>query len=385
MKMEFSTFNHKDIFNSKTYAILFIFCAYAFIFPFIIWTLDPSIPFSFNTLTDYIQRSFQHYPVSEIQADFTNILFIALALLCLIGLLLTKVKLVITPEKIYYSLFNIPLMTWVERKNIEYCQYATLKFQLNPIESFLTQYLTKIDIKNPKPKLYFFPLKNIQNTISLEHIEPEQRNQIKNLLKQHYHFQDDCPEIILDRTALNNIRQQELGTKVSPRIAFVLCSSIPISIVGMILTYYMPFFTITNYPSVPFIAVIWTAILIPSYIWIKKDIETFAFFGALIASFFITIGAYLFLIPTLHGYYTSKFGQTIDYPATLKEIQTKRQIWESDLDQSQFFFNKQHPSFVDYKKVGQKHVFTAKYHWHNYIFSHDAFINDKNTVQKKDR
>ena len=236
-----------------------------------------------------------------------------------------------------------------------------------------------------QPNLIFFPLRQSQLSIHFELLNQTQRTQAIQLLKQYYNFKDESTEIILDKNALTALRRKEFNIKISTRVLYILICCIPIGALGMYLTATAPFFTITNYPTLLVYLGIFGSILIPSYIWIKKDIATLSFTCAAIASSIVTLSAYTLLLPILHGYYTLHYGEQMDYPATLMKIEADQQIWQSEFNNKSFFLKKTHPTYVPYPSTNTMHIFTVQHHWHNYVFTHDAYLNDKNKDQKKDR
>ena len=140
MKTEFYIFNRSSYVKPLELLLVFIpLITLAFILPFFAWFFGQNQLFSGNTFLSFIQYTIQHYPIDQFQEETVQPALLAFALYLSFLLIIPKVKLVITPEKIYYGLFKIPLITVVKRNEIEYSQLATIKLKLNAIDHFFSQ------------------------------------------------------------------------------------------------------------------------------------------------------------------------------------------------------------------------------------------------------
>lgn len=380
IRMEFSIFKRNKIIGAPSLAILIYIIFTLFIFPFFTWFTKSHLPLSIHTIWQYIAYTLQHFPINKKQENDVQFIAILLMLYFVFLLIFPYIKLVVTPEKIFYRLFKIPIITLIKREHVEYAQIAKITLDLSKTRKFL--------FKNqiPKqPELYFFPLRNLQNVLDLKLFNQEQQQDFLTLLKQFYNFKSEPVEIQLTLKELQKLTSQQYQTNISPRIAYILISCIPIGAIGMYLTANSPFFFINNYPNVLLLTTIFIPLLIFSFIWIYQDIKTLAFFGALLSSFIVTIASYFFLFPVLHGYYTQKFGKSIEFKAKLIEINPREQVWQPLNGKDKFYISKKHPYYNNQLELNQGYNFPAHYHWHTYTINEKVFLTLLPIQNKKDR
>lgn len=379
MKHIFPMYQKEHFFNRYFWVTALLLIVFFFvIFPFLSWMFTTSQPFSMHLVGKFLHER----PFSEKQID--NLIFMSgySLVYIFIGVLRSQMKLVITPEKIYYMLFKIPLGTWVERQAIEYCQMAVLKPQMNKYQTFLNRPIFKTKLAQPQEKLYFFPLRNLQLDLGIEQLNEKDKTQVIELLKQYYNFQEDVREINLTSKEANALVQEQMNLNISPRIAYLLITSVLLGALAIFLEMKAPFLFFTNYPTFPVLCSIFILLLIPSFLWIRQDIKMLAFFGAILSSAFITIALAIFLLPILHAYYTQNFGKTTIYSAKLIEITEKNQVWQPSNGDKKFYIQKKSQKYNANLKPNQTYAFPAHYHWHNYTLSEDVFLNAKPLATK---
>ena len=73
------------------------------VLPFFDWFTTQTQPFSISSILNYLQYSLSHFPVSDQQARSLKFILLYLGIFILIQTLKPFFKLVIEPEKIYYS------------------------------------------------------------------------------------------------------------------------------------------------------------------------------------------------------------------------------------------------------------------------------------------
>lgn len=382
MKASFPLSYRKPFFNKYTIFVVFLlFIIIIFVFPFSLWFEKHAQPFSFSILVEYFKYNLNHFPISDKQANDLILLSFYLGIWVFLDLTLKMIQLVVSPEKIYYSFFNIPFRTAIERKNIDYCQFGLLKVTQNKFTSFLQRSIFNTKTVQPEEKLYFFPLKTLQLDLDISSLQEDKKIEFIQLLKQYYNFQEGVQEISLSAKEVNTIMREQININISPRIAYLLMASVPIGGLGMFLAAQAPFLFFTDYPTFPVFCSIFLLIFIPSFLWIRKEIEQLAFLGAMISSFFITIALYAFLLPIVHSYYTANFGTEINYSAKLIEVSSKQQVWQPSNGDDKFYISKNYPKYNPNLQVQQTYVFPAHYHWHNYTLSENVFLEAQ--AQKK--
>ena len=383
MKATFPLSYRKPFFDKYTiFMILILFILIIFVFPFFSWFAKLSQPFSLPIVMEYLKYNLHHFPISEQQADDLVFLSIYIGLYVAIDLIIRATRLTITPEKIYYSLFTFPIATIIERKNIDYCQLGILKVTQNKLTTFLQRSIFNVKIAVPKENLYFFPLKTLQLDLDINRLQENKKIELIQLLKQYYNFQEEQDEIILTQQERQKLFNEQFNINISPRIAILLISSVPIGGLGMVLTAQAPFLFFTHYPTFPIFCSIFILLLIPSFLWIRKDIKVLAFFGALLSSALISIALCIFLLPILHSYYTVNFGKTTTYSAKLIEVSSKHQVWQPNNGDDKFYIRPQYAKYNPHLQVNQTYIFPAHYHWHNYTLSEDVFLNAKALTTK---
>lgn len=382
MKASFPLPYRKPFFNKYTIFVVFLlFIIIIFVFPFSLWFEKHTQPFSCSILVEYFKYNLNHFPISDKQLDSFFFFSLYIGVYIFIDLIHQATRLIISPEKIYYSFFNIPFRTAIERKNIDYCQFGLLKVTQNKFTSFLQRSIFNTKTVQPEEKLYFFPLKALQLNLDISSLQEDKKIEFIQLLKQYYNFQEGVQEISLSAKEANAIIREQININISPRIAYLLIASVPIGGLGMFLAAQAPFLFFTDYPTFPVFCSIFLLIFIPSFLWIRKEIEQLAFLGAMISSFFITIALYAFLLPIVHSYYTANFGTEINYSAKLIEISSKQQVWQPSNGDDKFYISKNYPKYNSNLQVQQTYMFPARYHWHNYTLSENVFLEAQ--AQKK--
>lgn len=380
MKAEFFIFPRKSMISWAALWLIVLFSlAIVFLFPFFKWFIDKAQPFSFNIFIEYLHHTLTHFPVSEKQSSDTRFILIYISIIVLIEVLKSFIKLKVTPEKIYYSCFNIPLGKFIQRKDVEYCQFTILHTPQQKWIAWLQRPIFKRVEQKKEAQLFFFPMKSNQYILKITHLSENEKLQLIQLLKQYYNFQEDIVTVTLSKKDLQNLMQAKIQTKISPRIAYLLISSIPIGIFGLYLNAQANFFYISNYPILFCLFIIFLLIFIPSFLWIQKDIQNMAFLGSILSSLFLTLSLTFFLLPILHSYYAFNFGIHKLIEVQLLSMDANGQKWLLLEDQQTFQILPKTPFYNPHVEINKIYEFPVYYHWNNYHFQH----NDLSKVQLK--
>lgn len=383
MKVTFPLSYRKPYLNKYTlFIMLLIFIGVVFVVPFFPWSIKLVQPFSFSILIEYLKYNFHHFPISDKQADDLVFISIYMGIYLIIDLIIRTIRLTVTPEKIYYSFFNIPFEAVIERQTIDYCQFGILEVTQGKFTTFLQRPIFNTKKAKPEEKLYFFSLKTLQLDLDISSLQEDKKSELIQLLKQYYNFKEGIQEITLTAQAQRNLFNEQFNINVSPRIVILLIASVPIGGLGMFLAAQAPFLFFTNYPSFLIFCSLFLLIFIASFFWIRQDIKQFAFLGAIFSSTFITIALSAFLLPIVHSYYTINFGQTTTYSAKLIEVSSKHQVWQPSNGDDKFYIRPQYPKYNPNLKANQTYIFPARYHLHNYTLSENVFLDAKPLAAK---
>ena len=366
------SFFDRYFWGTAIFLILFFFL----ILPFFTWMMSTTQPLNGASVGAFFQKYFH----SNKHIDDMVFGLIYCSMFIVFGLLRNHLKLVITPEKIYNTFLNLPIATIVERSSIDYCQMGIVHIEHTRLEKFFNRPLFKSKVTAPQTKLYFFPLRNLQLDLNFEHLNEQHQKQVIDLLRQYYHFQEGVQDIHLSSKEVNTLEQ--VNIKVSPRIAYLVILSVPLGALGIFLTVYTPFFFFTDYPTFLICSVLLIIFMIPSFVWIRQDIKTFAFGGALIASSFLSMALYACLLPVLHGYYTQHFRQITPYSAKLIESNAQHQVWQPINSDDKFYISPKSMIYNANLQVNQTYTWQARYHWHLYSFDQPAIFQAQKKTAK---
>jgi hypothetical protein len=374
MRTEFSIFKRKDLLIGKHGLVIFIYIIFfLFILPFFTWFRESTQAFNIQTIWQYIDYTSHNFPINQKQEETARLTGKILTLYLVFFLILPYIKLVVTPEKIFYSLFQFPLLTSIKREQFEYTQIAKSTNRTNWLINFL--YKNKPAEQN---RVYFFPLKNPPINFDLISFNESQEKDFLELLKQFYNFKHEPIEIQLVEAELQKFISQQSPNRMSPRNAYIVATCFPIMVIGMYLSATSSFIVIYNYPDLLLFSSIFIAILIPSFLWIYQDIKTHAFWGAFITSLLVTFVGYFFLLPILHGYYTENFGKPVEFQAKLIQIKPEQQIYQTVDGDYKFYINKVNPHYNTELELNQVYRFPAYYHWHTYTFNGNVILTPTN-------
>ncbi|RLL34143.1 hypothetical protein D9K80_11785 [Acinetobacter cumulans] len=367
MKTEFAIYAKKPLISWPTSLMLILLgIVMIIVIAFFKWFRDQAQPLNLSIVIEYLQYTLKNFPIYELQADHTQLILIYIVSVIVIDYLKTQIKLVITPDKIYYRLWKMPLSTFIQRQEVEYCQFAILGITRPKWISWMQRPIFQTANK-ANPQLLFFPLKNVQSQLHLACLSEHEKGQLIQILKQYYNFQDDIAALTLSQEDLQNLILQ---TKISPRIAYLLIGSVPIGILGLYLNAQAQFFYISNYPVLLCLAIIFLLIFIPSVLWIQKDIPKIAFTGSMLSSTFLTLSLSFFLMPVLHSYYALHFGTHKMTGAQLLSMDAGGQKWRLLDNQQTFYILPKTPFYNPNLKTHEIYEFPIYYHWHNYHFQH---------------
>ena len=181
MKASFPLPYRKPFFNKYTIFVVFLlFIIIIFVFPFSLWFEKHAQPFSCSILVEYFKYNLNHFPISDKQLDSFFFFSLYIGVYIFIDLIHQATRLIISPEKIYYSFFNIPFRTAIERKNIDYCQFGLIKITQNKFTSFLQRPIFNTKTVQPEEKLYFFPLKTLQLDLDISSLQEDKKLSLFN-------------------------------------------------------------------------------------------------------------------------------------------------------------------------------------------------------------
>lgn len=379
IKHTFAMYQKQSFFDRYFWGTaIFILVCFFILMPFLTWMTTTTQPLNWDSIGTFFQKHFH----SNKHIDDMVFGLIYCSMFIVFGLLRNHLKLVITPEKIYNTFLNLPIATIVERSSIDYCQMGIVHIEHTRFEKFFNRPLFKSKVTASQTKLYFFPLRNLQLDLNFTHLNEQDRNQVIDLLKQYYHFQDGVQDIHLSSIEAHALVREQIGVKISPRIAYLVILSVPLGALGMFLTAYAPFFFFTDYPTFPICLALLIIFMIPSFLWIRQDIKTFAFGGALIASSFLSMALYAFLLPVLHGYYTQHFGKITPYSAKLIESNIRHQVWQPTNSDEKFYISPKSIIYNANLQVNQTYTWQARYHWHLYSFDQPAIFQAQKKTAK---
>lgn len=340
------------------------------IFPYIEVGLDFSQPApwgaSFDSFMQFLWQMFSEFPVTKQQKDTISGLTYALLIIFVVLVLASFTKLSISAQKIQYRYLGLPIYTLVNAKDVEYSQ--TIEPHLDDLSTFNKLFRPHL---HPIQGLFFFPLgKPPYKQLFIEVFDKDQQAQIRQLLKQYYHYRD---EISVEHIAI----PQPKDIHISPRIGIALACCIPIGLLGFYLASQANFIFVDNYPNFMMWISTWIVLTVIAFWWIKKDRMPLAWFGALLSGFFNATALVFLLFPICHAHYTLAFGETNIMQAEIIEKTDDRQVWQNIETKQKFYLHAHLHELDPNLKTFTTYQVTSKYHWHNHVLDENAFIQVK--------